>query len=84
MELKNEGGKDNVDVDDVLATWGHGGVQAQDVAKGYVHGPTPTRVYVDIHGPCCHLRPHRYSGSGLPPVAMLMSGSCATLGAMPI
>lgn len=65
-ELKNEGGKDEIDVGDLLATWGHGGVQAQDAAKGYVRGPTPTGVCVDIHGPCCHLRSHRYSGSGLP------------------
>lgn len=29
--------------------------------------------HVDVHGPCCHLKPCWYLWTGLPPEAMLMS-----------
>lgn len=59
--------------------------QTQGVAEGHVwvHSPAATRVYVDSCSSCCLQRTFiRRLGSGLQPVASLVSKSLAAEGAM--
>lgn len=44
----------------------------------WTHGPIATWIRVDIHGPRCHQRSHRFPGFGPPPVAELVSEGCAS------